>query len=65
MISISKMSSLLIIGLCTTLIVQMVNGEVFTALAEMEELLETEAVLISNLETYIDAQDEKLKFLRR
>ena len=46
-------------------LVNLANSEMFTALAEMEELLETEAVLISNLESYITAQEEKLDFLRR
>lgn len=44
--------------------IQVGNCEMYTALADMEELLETEAVLISNLETYVLAQEEKLKFLR-
>uniref|UniRef100_A0A336MJ28 procollagen-proline 4-dioxygenase n=2 Tax=Culicoides sonorensis TaxID=179676 RepID=A0A336MJ28_CULSO len=42
-----------------------VNAELFTALADMEELLETESVLISNLENFIIAQEEKVDFLRR
>lgn len=41
------------------------TAEVFTALAEMEELLDTEAVLIANLVSYVDAQEEKLSYLRR
>lgn len=41
------------------------TAEVFTALAEMEELLDTEAVLIANLISYVDAQEEKLSYLRR
>ncbi|XP_017076371.2 prolyl 4-hydroxylase subunit alpha-1 [Drosophila eugracilis] len=41
-----------------------VSGEVFTALAEMEELLETESVLITNLEGYIRVQENKLNFLK-
>lgn len=41
------------------------NAEMFTALSEMEELLETEAVLITNLESYIEAYEEKINFLRR
>lgn len=41
------------------------TAEVFTALAEMEELLDTEAVLIANLISYVDAQEEKLNYLRR
>lgn len=51
-----------------TLVLFLINfctAEVFTALAEMEELLETEAVLIGNLQSYIDAQEEKLDYLRR
>ncbi|XP_058127570.1 prolyl 4-hydroxylase subunit alpha-1-like isoform X2 [Anopheles coustani] len=42
-----------------------VDGELFTALADMEELLETEAVLITNLDNYVHAQEEKLLQLRQ
>lgn len=31
----------------------------------MEELLETEAVLITNLEAYVASQEHKLNYLRR
>lgn len=41
------------------------HGEVYTALAEMEELLETESVLISNLEGYIRVQEDKLSYLKK
>lgn len=41
------------------------TAEVFTALTDMEELFETEAVLINNLELYIQAQEQKLDYLRR
>lgn len=47
-----------------TLINQGVNSELFTALVEMEDLLDTEAVLITNLEHYLQAQEDKLDFLR-
>lgn len=40
------------------------HAELFTALADMEELLETESVLISNLENFISAQDIRLDLLR-
>lgn len=33
-------------------------------MADMEELLATETVLLSNLKSYIDAQGEKLDYLR-
>ncbi|XP_046405340.1 prolyl 4-hydroxylase subunit alpha-1 [Ischnura elegans] len=41
------------------------HGELYTALADMEELLETEAVLIRTLEGYMDAQENKLRLLKR
>lgn len=41
------------------------STELFTALADMEELLETEAVLIANLDNYIRVQEDKLNQLRR
>ncbi|XP_030369739.1 prolyl 4-hydroxylase subunit alpha-1 [Scaptodrosophila lebanonensis] len=40
------------------------RAELYTALAEMEELLETESVLISNLEGYIRVQEDKLAYLK-
>ncbi|KAG7202165.1 hypothetical protein KM043_015847 [Ampulex compressa] len=40
-------------------------GELYTALADMEELLETEAVLIDTLNGYIKAQEQRLATLRR
>lgn len=45
--------------------VRYANAEMYTALSDMEELLETEAVLITNLESYVDAYEEKINFLRR
>lgn len=35
------------------------------ALAEMKDLLQTEAFYLKNLESYIASQDEKIAFLRR
>lgn len=60
----NKLQLLLKFGTLFLFIVNQCYGEVFTALAEMEELLETEAVLIGNLEAYIEAQTEKLSYLR-
>lgn len=48
-----------------TLMISSCAAELFTALVELEELLETEAVLITNLEAYVEAQEEKLSYLRR
>jgi len=42
-----------------------VVAELYTALADMEELLETEAVLIDTLNGYITAQEQRLATLRR
>lgn len=54
----------LIISILAVLI-SLSTAEVFTALTDMEELFETEAVLINNLELYIQAQEQKLDYLRR
>jgi prolyl 4-hydroxylase len=39
--------------------------QLFTALADMEEVFETESVLIANLEGYIQAQEEKIDILKQ
>lgn len=52
-------------GVAIIFLLHIVSGEIFTALADMEELLETEAVLIGNLEAYIEAQEQKLDYLRK
>ncbi|KAJ8937370.1 hypothetical protein NQ314_011918 [Rhamnusium bicolor] len=44
---------------------QFVNGEVYTSLAELEELLSTEAVLINTLENYIRSEEQKIDLLKR
>ena len=41
------------------------NSEVFTALADLEDLLDTEGVLINSLENYVKAEEQKLDLLRR
>lgn len=41
------------------------NAELYTALADLEELLQTEAVLISNLEQYISTEQQRLDLLKR
>lgn len=56
---------LIYVTLTVLLVCRLSTAEVFTALTEMEELFETEAVLINNLESYIDAQEQKLNYLRR
>lgn len=47
------------------LLIGLSNCEFYTALADLEELLETEAVLINTLEQYINAQEVKLNLLRK
>lgn len=42
-----------------------VNCEVYTALADLEELLYTEEFLIGTLESYIRAEEQKLDLLKR
>lgn len=60
-LTISKMLLYLILGLG---LVDIARSEVYTALAEMEELLETESVLISNLGEFIKVQEGRLDYLR-
>lgn len=55
----------IIFAATSTLLHRLCSAEVFTALSDMEELLETEAVLINNLEAYVATQDQKLNYLRR
>lgn len=40
------------------------NGEIFTALADMEKLVNTEFEIVRHLENYIQAEEEKLKRMR-
>lgn len=47
------------------LVNNLVNCEVFTALADLEDLLDTEAVLIQSLENYIRAEEYKIELLKR
>ncbi|TMW48447.1 hypothetical protein DOY81_006466 [Sarcophaga bullata] len=47
--------------ICT---IKCISSEVYTALAEMEELLETESVLISNLDGFIKVEQQKLDYLK-
>jgi len=56
---------LLLMFLLVTCGTKMSIGELYTAVADMEELLETEAVLMRALDSYIHAQEEKLVTLKR
>lgn len=58
------MSKLLLYLMCGFKFIDFANTELYTALAEMEELLETEAVLISNLQGFIKVQEDRLDYLR-
>lgn len=42
-----------------------VSCEVYTALADLEELLDTENLLIDTLQSYIKAEEQKLHLLRK
>lgn len=48
-----------------TLLASRSSCELFTALVDMEELLQTEAVLMNTLEGYISVTERKLERLRR
>ncbi|XP_054081774.1 prolyl 4-hydroxylase subunit alpha-1 [Zeugodacus cucurbitae] len=64
-VAITQLSKLLTICfVICTLTIRCTNSEVYTALAEMEELLETESVLITNLNGYLKVQQQKLDYLK-
>ena len=42
-----------------------VSGEVFTAVADMEGLISTEAELVRNLENYIQAEEQRLLLVKQ
>lgn len=61
-----KIFKLLISTVCVQIFyLNQISGEKLTETTEMEDLLETEAYYISNLESYIASQDEKITFLKR
>lgn len=43
----------------------LVSGEVFTAIADMEGLVSTEAELVRNLENYIQAEEQRLQLIKK
>lgn len=58
-------SLLTILCAISSLVVTPCQGELYTALVDMEQLLETEAVLINTLDGYIETQERKLRHLKR
>lgn len=44
---------------------QLCGGNIFTAMSEMEELLEAETVLLTNLDQYVRVLEQKLTHLRK
>lgn len=44
---------------------QICEGNIFTAMSEMEELLEAETVLLTNLDKYVGVLEQKLTYLRK
>lgn len=59
------MDNLLVQAIFLIFLTSSVKSEVFTALADLEDLLETESLLINTLENYIKAEEEKLQYLKR
>lgn len=57
--------SVCLVALLATFGVKLARSEVFSALVEIEGLIETEAYLIRNLEGYINAQQQKLDILKK
>lgn len=61
----SKSSVFLCVIICLGLLTSTTKCELYTAIVDLEELLQTEAVLIDTLQGYIQAQEKKLELLRR
>lgn len=56
----------LLVYLCSIFVtLRSVNGEVYTALVDLKEVLQTESVLLDTLEKYISAEQQKLDLLHR
>lgn len=51
--------------LCLALFTIYVQAEVYTALSELEELLETENVLLRTLHQYISDQENRIAALKK
>lgn len=60
-----RKTTLLTVTILLSLTARSIIAELYTALADMEELLETEAVLIDTLNGYITAQEQRLATLKR
>jgi hypothetical protein len=58
-----RMKSAILVTCCCMIL--SVRCEVYTALVEMEELLDTEIALMDTLSSYISAQEERLDTLKR
>lgn len=56
---------MILFGFFSLLAVQLSEADFFTAVADMEVLIETQAILIANLESYIEKQEETLNFIRK
>lgn len=55
----------LLYSLLMLTILPQIKCEVYTALADLEELLQTESFLINTLENYIRAEEQKIDLLKR
>uniref|UniRef100_A0A1B6MIZ2 procollagen-proline 4-dioxygenase n=1 Tax=Graphocephala atropunctata TaxID=36148 RepID=A0A1B6MIZ2_9HEMI len=51
--------------LCLALLVVVAQAEIYTALVDMEELLESEAALLRTLDDYILAQEMKIRLIKK
>ncbi|XP_030756854.1 prolyl 4-hydroxylase subunit alpha-1 isoform X2 [Sitophilus oryzae] len=59
------MSKYLILFVICTFLISQSRTEVFTAIVDMEGLLDTEAALIYTLENYVKAEEQKIDLLKR
>lgn len=55
----------LLFFLCTFSITSHVNADVYTAVVELEGLVQTEAALIESYKSYVNDQEKKIEYLKR
>lgn len=55
----------LVFALSIGYLVPIVRGDVYSAIAGMEQLIETESILIGDLDSYIEALENKVTYMRQ
>lgn len=65
MIHFNKFNLLTMVFITLLYHMELIGGEVFTAISDLEELLVTETKFLNNLDAYIGYEETKIDFLKR